>query len=208
VNYPSGNPLLTADPSDLATTGAYLPFRTPSVPGQLVRGHVKCSGAMLRANQDGSGLEVFADGFRNPYGLAFRGDGRLFVTEGGPDARGSRPVGGPDNLYEVVRGGWYGWPDFYGGVPVNDPGRRAETGDVSQPVLLNPPPLTRRPRATFPPHSTSVGLDFSRSRAFGRRRSAFVAQFGDLTPPTAAGVVRPADSAWSRSRRAEGCARS
>jgi glucose/arabinose dehydrogenase len=187
-NYLSGNPL-TADPSDTATTGAFLPFGTPSTPGQVIPGTVKCNGAVLRANLDGSGLEVFADGFRNIYGLAFHPDGRVFVTEEGPDDRGSRPVGGPDNFYEVVQGGWYGWPDFYGGVPVNDPRRKPETHDIQQPVLQNPPPLARQPVAQFADHSTAVGFDFARSATFAPVGTAFVALLGDLTPSTAGGEV-------------------
>ncbi|MBI3968069.1 MAG: PQQ-dependent sugar dehydrogenase, partial [Chloroflexi bacterium] len=191
VNYTTGNPL-TPDVSDTATTGAYRPFGTPSQSRQVVRGRIPCTGAILRANLDGSGLEVFADGFRNPYGLAFHPDGRLFTVENGPDARGRRPVSGPDNFYEVVQGGWYGFPDFYGGVPVNDPSRRAETGDLSQPVLQNPPPLARQPIARLANHSTSVGFDFSRAEAFAPVGEAFIAQLGDLTPTTAGGVKVPA----------------
>jgi glucose/arabinose dehydrogenase len=190
-NYLSGNPL-TRDPTDFATTGAFLPFGTPSTPGQVVPGTVKCNGAVLRANRDGSGLEVFADGFRNPYGLAFHPDGRLFVTENGPDDRGSRPVAGPDNFYEVVQGGWYGWPDFYGGVPINDPSRKPETHPIQEPVLLNPPPLARLPFAQLERHSASNGFDFSSSPDFAPVGQAFIAQFGDLTPPTAGGLVEPA----------------
>ncbi len=186
-NYTTGNPL-TEDVSDTATTGAYLPFGTPSTEGQVVSGSVPCTGAVLRANLDGSGLEVYADGLRNPYGVAFHPDGRLFITENGPDDRGSRPVGGPDNLYEVVQGGWYGWPDFYGGVPVNDPSRKPETHDVSQPVLMNPPPLAGLPLAELAPHSVSNGLDFSHSEAFAPIGTAFIAQFGDLAPVTSGGV--------------------
>jgi glucose/arabinose dehydrogenase len=104
-SYTTGNPL-TGDVTDTATTGPYQPFGTPARAGQVVKGQVKCNGAVLRVNPDGSGLEVVADGFRNPYGLAFHPDGRLFVTENGPDDRGSRPVSGPDNFYEVVQGGW------------------------------------------------------------------------------------------------------
>ncbi|MDP8924488.1 MAG: PQQ-dependent sugar dehydrogenase, partial [Chloroflexota bacterium] len=178
VNYTTGNPL-TPDAVDTATTGAYLSFGTPSTPGQVVRGQVRCSGAVLRTNLDGSGLEVFADGFRNNYGLAFHPDGRLFVTEQGPDGRGSRPVAGPDNLYEVVQGGWYGWPDFYGGVPVTDPSRVPPGRDAQAPVLLDPPPLARPPLAQFPNHATAVGFDFSRSDAFAPVGQAFVALFGD-----------------------------
>lgn len=193
VNHPSGNPL-TPDVSDTATTGAFLPFGTPSTPGQVVQGQAMCNGAVLRANLDGSGLEVFADGFRNNYGLAFTPDGRLFTTEQGPDGRGSRPVGGPDNLYEVVQGGWYGWPDFYGGVPVTDPSRAPERHGmvIAQSVLLNPPPLAGRPFAQFENHATAVGLDFSRSEAFAPMGRAFVALFGDLTPASNEGVPRRA----------------
>jgi glucose/arabinose dehydrogenase len=155
----------------------------------VVAGQVKCSGAVLRANLDGSGLEVVADGFRNNYGLAFHPDGRLFTTEQGPDQRGTRPVRGPDNFYDVVAEGWYGWPDFYGGVPVTDPSRTPPSGPPPQPVLLDPPPLARPPFAEFPEHSTAVGFDFAPSEAFAPSGTAFVALFGDLTPVTSAGVV-------------------
>jgi glucose/arabinose dehydrogenase len=186
-NYTTGNPL-TADPNDTMTTGAYLPFGMPSTPHQVVRGQVKCSGAILRANLDGSGLEVYADGFRNPYGVGFDGAGRLFAAENGPDTRGSRPLSGPDNFYEVVQGGWYGWPDYYGGVRIDDPSRKAESGDVSVPVLLNPPPLARQPLARLANHSVSNGFDFARSGSFAALGNAFITQFGDLTPDTSGGV--------------------
>ncbi len=189
VNFTSANPL-TAVVTDTVTTGPYLPFGTPAANGRVVRGETKCSGAVLRINPDGSGLEVFADGFRNPYGLAFHPDGRLFATENGPDERGSRPVIGPDSLYEVHQGGWYGWPDFYAGLPVSDPARKAHSGDPAQPVLVNPPALAAPPQADLGLHSVSNGFDFSRAAAFGPLGQAYIAQFGDLTPVTAAGVVQ------------------
>jgi glucose/arabinose dehydrogenase len=183
VNYTTGNPL-TDDAADTATTGAYLPFGTPSTPGQVVRGQVKCSGAILRVNPDGSDLEVYADGFRNPHGLAFRVDGQLYVTENGPAPRGSRPVDGPDNLYEVVPGGWYGWPDFYGGLPADSPGRKPEVGEVPRSVLLNPPPLAGPPLAQFEPGAAAAGFALSRNVAFAPLAQAFVALLGDLAAPT------------------------
>ncbi len=188
VNYTMGNPLMRPV-TDTVTTGAFLPFGAPSTAGQTVPGQTLCNGAVLQANLDGSGLTVFADGFRNVYGLAFHPDGRLFVTEQGPDDAGQRPTGGPDSFYQVVQGGWYGWPDFVAGKPVTDPSNKPETHPNPQPVLLNPPPLARQPDATFPRHSTAVGFDFSRSAGFAPVGTAFVAQFGDLTPPTASGAV-------------------
>jgi glucose/arabinose dehydrogenase len=184
-NFTTGNPL-TASPTDTVTTGAFVPFGTPTVEGQVIRGSERCSGAVYRVMRDGSGLEVYADGLRNPYGLAFHPDGRLFATENGPDSRGSRPIEAPDNLYEIREGGWYGFPDYYGGVPVTEvptEGQRFER------VLASPPPLATRPLAQFPVHSAATGLDFSSNASFAPVGTAFVALLGDLTPPTAGGEI-------------------
>lgn len=52
-------------------SGAYVPFGTETRPGQVLKGSVRCTGAVLRCNPDGSDLEVVAWGLRNPYGIAF-----------------------------------------------------------------------------------------------------------------------------------------
>jgi glucose/arabinose dehydrogenase len=59
--------------------------------------------------------ETWATGIRNPYGLAFAPDGRLWEAEAGP--------AGGDELNLIVKGGNYGWPvvsngDNYNGVPI------------------------------------------------------------------------------------------
>lgn len=190
-NYVTGNPL-TEDPQDTVETGAFLPFGTPSQQDQVVKGETKCSGSVLRANLDGSGLEVFGDGLRNPYGLTIDQAGRVIVTENGPDDRGSRPVYGPDNLYEVVEGGWYGWPDYYGGVPVTNEERAPETGETQQRVLANPPELSSRPLALFDAHSSSNGLDVASNGAFAPVGALFVAQLGDMSPVTSGGTEQHA----------------
>ncbi|MDP9473832.1 MAG: PQQ-dependent sugar dehydrogenase, partial [Chloroflexota bacterium] len=53
----------------------------------MIKGDVKCNGAVLRCTPDGSDLELVAWGLRNPYGIAFHPDGRLFATEHGSDER-------------------------------------------------------------------------------------------------------------------------
>jgi len=68
-------------------TGAFVSFGTETTPGQVIPGNVKASGAILRCDADGANLEVVAWGLRNPYGLAFAPDGRLFATEHGMDNR-------------------------------------------------------------------------------------------------------------------------
>jgi glucose/arabinose dehydrogenase len=103
-------------------TGAFVPYGQPTVAGQIVACRLPCTAAVMRANFDGSELELVAWGIRNAFGPGFLPDGRLLATDQGPDERGSRPVSNaPELLFEVKTGAWYGWPDFIGGEPVTDP---------------------------------------------------------------------------------------
>lgn len=182
TTYRTANPL-TPDPDDEAVTGAYLPFGVPGEAGQVVRGEVPCTGAVMRVSPSGGPLEVVAWGFRNPWGLAFSPDGQLYVTDNGPDERGSRPIfGGGDLFWVVTPGEWYGWPDYWGGRPVSQ--GRFDQLRIPRPAPLlvqrtTPPP---RPNAIFAVHSSSDGIDVSSSDAFGYVGEAFVAQLGDMAP--------------------------
>jgi Glucose / Sorbosone dehydrogenase len=101
------------------STGAFLPYGTPSTPGQVIRGSVPCSGAVMRVPLTGGTPELVAWGFRNPFGLAFGPDGQLYLTQNSYDDRGSRPVwGSADVLWRVTAGTWYGWPDNAEGFPL------------------------------------------------------------------------------------------
>ena len=80
-------------------------------------------GKILRYNPDGTvpsdnpfggGNPVWAIGLRNPFGLAFAADGRLFVTDNGPSGDDGSPGTGYDRLLQVSRGGNYQWPLCYG----------------------------------------------------------------------------------------------
>ena len=78
-NFETTNPL-TAEPNDNATTGAFVPFNTTTKEGQIIKGNVKCNGCILSANLDGTDLKLVGWGFRNPTGLAFNEEGRLFTA--------------------------------------------------------------------------------------------------------------------------------
>lgn len=69
------------------------------------------TGSVLRCNPDGSDLEVFAVGLRNPQELAFDAFGNLFTvdndTAGADDSR----------VLHVVEGGDYGWRVSYQHLP-------------------------------------------------------------------------------------------
>ena len=185
-NYTTPNPL-TPDPNDVAVTGAFRPFGTPSEPGEVIKGQVPCSGAIYRVRLDGSQLELLAWGFRNPYGVAIAPSGAIFITENQADVRGSRPIFGTgDLLWQVQTGAWYGWPDFYAGVPLNKesfvpPGKDSEEAMLHL-LLAEHAQKPPRPTATLGVHSSSNGVAFSHSPAFGHVGQAFVAQFGDMAP--------------------------
>lgn len=183
-NYGSGNPL-TDNPFDTTTTGAYVPFGTSTTAGQVIRGIVPCTGSILRIPLEGGKPELVAWGFRNPFGLSFAPDGRLFVTENGFDERGSRRVwGAGDVLWEIKQGLWYGWPDFSAGKPIqqDEEFKPPTSRNYVKPVLQSYPNTPPAPTAVFGVHSSSNGIDFSRSDVFGYKGEAFVAQLGDMAP--------------------------
>lgn len=127
------------------------------------------SATIVRFEPDGSEFEIYARGLRNPYGLAFDRDGNLFATDNGPD---SPP--GPDELNHIVKGGNYGYPDYFGDPP---PG----SGTIAPVVNLQT-------------HSSSNGFAFYYGSQFPEeyRGNAFIAQWGSLTNDPAIGkrIVR------------------
>jgi hypothetical protein len=193
LNFESKNPL-TEDPDDRATTGPFKPFGTPARRGEVVAGKIPCNGAVLRVRASGGGLELVAWGFRNPFGLALAGDGKLYVSDNGYDVRGSRPVfGAADMLWRVDAGPgetWFGWPDFSEGRPLTMDFYAEADGDPKGAVLAEHPSKPPPPVAIFGVHSSANGLDIGTSAAFGHQGDAFVALFGDMAPSTGK-VVAP-----------------
>lgn len=79
--------------------------------------HTNLQGKILRINKDGSIPEgnpfssaVWSFGHRNPQGLAWDSEGRLWSTEHGPSGDGS----GYDELNLISPGANYGWPVIQG----------------------------------------------------------------------------------------------
>jgi glucose/arabinose dehydrogenase len=189
--YITGNPFLFAgsfdisglDDPPLAQTAPFHPFGQ-DLENELIPGVTKANGTVLRLNPDGSQLEVYAWGFRNPFGLAWGPDGRLYAAENGFDERGSRPIANDtDDLYIVKQDAWYGWPDFAAGIPVTDPRFRPEQGPQPQFLMQEHPPV-EKPLMVFPQHSGVTKIGFSTSGRFGKKDDLFLPLFGPLTPLT------------------------
>jgi glucose/arabinose dehydrogenase len=184
VDILSLNPMVltVGKEAPMATTGPFQSFSENDK--EVVEGAVKANGTILRFNPDGSGLEVYAWGLRNPYGLAWTADRRLITAENGFDDRGSRPVdNAPDTLWEIQQGAWYGWPDFASGMPVTD-ARLQPSDKPSNDMLMAEHPQVPQPFLLRPPHSAVTQLAVSTSPGFGYQGHLFLGEFGDMTPLT------------------------
>jgi len=152
------------------------PFQPLGKTGQVVSGSIKANGTILRVDPNGANLKVYAWGLRNPYGLAWGPDGKLYASENGYDDRGSRPIANsPDFIWLVQEGAWYGFPDYVGGVPVTDPRFKSEKGDPPS-FLMKEHPQVEKPLLELPSRSGVGQMEFSRSQRFGFEGQLFLAQ--------------------------------
>lgn len=183
-NFESENVLLN-HMEEIAVTGAFSQFGEANKPFEVRKGVTKASGSILRANLNGTGLELVAWGLRSPSYVKFDEGGRLFVSNNGCDIRGSRPIANaPDEFHVVQQGVWYGWPDYVGGEPVTLPRFRPEGGPQPEFLITNHPNIPPIPFAVFPPTSTIIGFDFNYNSAFGPRGDVYIAEFGRVRPLT------------------------
>ncbi|MGG3889408.1 PQQ-dependent sugar dehydrogenase [Metabacillus fastidiosus] len=173
-------------------TGAFSPFGVPIYRGEFIKGMVKASGGILRANPDGSQLELVSWGLRNPFRLKFDRQNRLFCGNHGIDVRGSRPVdNSPDEFQWIRQGIWYGWPDYTGGHPVTNPHFKPEGKPQPSFLFAQHPMKPPKPVATFAPHSAIMGFDFNNDSSFGPIDEVFIAEFGSEAPDTTGGKPSP-----------------
>lgn len=125
---------------------------------------------ILVANPDGSDLQVYASGIRNPVGLALNPQtGEVWTSVNERDELGDDLP--PDYITHVQQGGFYGWPWYYtGGHPdPRFPGKHPELKDkaIVPDVLLEP-------------HDASLELTFYDATQFPAeyRQSIFAAEHG------------------------------
>jgi len=166
-------------------TGCFSAYGVSNSQFETKKGVLKASGSILRANRNGTQLELVAWGFRNPIRLKFDRDFQLFVANRSYDVRGSRPVANaPDEFHNVMFGVWYGWPDYSVGEPLTSPRFKPEGGRQPELLLTEYPNTPPKPFAEFAPHSSIMGYDFNYNRNFGQDGDIYIAEYGSLGPTT------------------------
>lgn len=177
-NFRSENTFNQFAPGEEVLTGAFSPYGTPNSQYEIRKAFLKASGSILRANLDGTMLEQYAWGFRNPLNLNFDEENQLYVANMGYDNRGSRPVANaPDEFFAVTQDTWYGWPDYAGGEPVSLPRFTPEGRDTPELLLKNIPNTPPTPYATFPSNSNIMGFAFDYNY-FGAYGDVYIAEYG------------------------------
>jgi glucose/arabinose dehydrogenase len=119
---------------EIAVTAPFQPFNVSSQ--TRIRGHEFPTAAIYSVDATGGGLHVEAHGVRAPRGLALTAFNNLYMTVGGMELRGTRPIkDDPDAMLRVTQSTWYGFPDFSTDlVPITDQ-RFQLTGDM-RPLLI------------------------------------------------------------------------
>lgn len=114
--------------------------------------------AILRVELATNKKVIYADGMRNPVGMAYLpGTDKFYTVVNERDMLGSDMV--PDYLTEVRWGSHYGWPwHFWGGYV--DPRIDAKNLDHRQ--------YERRPDYALGAHTAPLGLAFSHGQALGK----------------------------------------
>lgn len=196
----------TPQEGDTVLTGAFMPFGTPTTPGQRVAGVKKCGGSILAfdPNNAEATVQMHAWGFRNLIGVAWNENGDMFAAENGYDVRGSRPVNDDmDATLRIRRNVWYGIPDYSAGrLPLTDP--KFDTPDSLQAlIVVDGQPIGKNlgfvidhaASGLTPPtpdlvlgrheiNSSPSMLDVAPASWGSMAGDLFVAEWGDLAPPT------------------------
>ena len=126
---------------------------------------------------------IFAEGLRNPVGIAFNPwSGALWTAVNERDELGSDLV--PDYITSVRQGGFYGWPYSYYGQHIDTRPRPQRPDLVARAIV---------PDFAMGPHVAALGLAFSDGQRLGPTfaRGAFVGEHGSWNrkPPSGYKVV-------------------
>ena len=195
--YPVVN-MFSKEKKDTVMAPVYQPYYAEAKAGQVIEGEFWCNGGVYMAEPEGSSPRRIAWGLRDPYHLAYSPAGRLILTNNGAEHFPSRPIFDDwDTFYEVEEGKWYGWPDYYSGLPVtddrfkkpNDPTYKKGAfkhefvlTEETRKKLLNNQPLPPQPLVRIEPlHVGAQGFVFGKEEwGMDTENEVLLAEFGTL----------------------------
>lgn len=199
--------------TDSVMTGAYVPFGVATTVGQRIAGTRKPGGAIVSfdpMNAEAT-LQTYASGMRNVIGLAWDATGQMYTAVNGYDVRGARPVKDEfDATYKVVKGTWYGFPDFSAALEPLTLDKFNPPANLQAATFINNVPqgkklgfvINHAASGLTPPdralvaglhqfHTSPSMIDVAPASWGAYAGHLFVAEWGDLTPPTDPTDLRP-----------------
>ena len=175
---------------DSVKTGAFMPLGELAEKGMTIKGELICNGAFFRCDPDGRNLERIAWGLRSSFGYRYSPDGRLITTMNSANPMPPRGIYFDwETVYEVKEGEWYGWPDYFSGIPITD--ERFKVKKEERSFIFNEETHKRllkgrdkplQPVAKLPVHSAAQGMVFGRQEMNVPSDNILVAEFGTIVP--------------------------
>lgn len=173
-NFVTENPF-TEDKNDVAKTNGFLPFNMPANINDQIKGTTISNASILRANKDGSYIESFVTGVRNPKNIINLEDGSIFVGVQGMEDRGSRAIAnGKDYLYKLSKDEYVGWPDFEGGESISKEKFRVEGKKQPLPITYDVKGKVASPLISFGESGRIGYMDISKDEKFGFKEQLFI----------------------------------
>ncbi|MGL4106514.1 hypothetical protein [Clostridium sp. LP20] len=119
-------------------TGAFKDKGVSSEIGEKIKKAELGNGAVYKIDLEKNSVSLFVSGIRGITGLDYDNEGNIVAVFSGMKNEGLRAVNRDrDYIYKLVKGEWYGWPDFSGGDPISSPRFKGE--ELIKPLLQNPP---------------------------------------------------------------------
>ncbi|MDS0525762.1 hypothetical protein NNC19_08735 [Clostridium sp. SHJSY1] len=119
-------------------TGAFKKSGEKSEPGEKISKTTIGNAALYSFNLDNKSIKLYASGIRGITGMDIDSKNNIVAIFSGMKNEGLRPINrDKDYIYKVIKGKWYGWPDFSGGDPITSP--RFKGNELVKNLIQNPP---------------------------------------------------------------------
>ncbi|MFA9397541.1 MAG: hypothetical protein ACERKV_04655 [Clostridiaceae bacterium] len=126
-------------------TAPYSIYKTKAEQGEIILSYFPGNSSIITYEIETEKRELYVTGIRNVCGIDKSSDDKIYVSVGGIENRGARPVyNDVDYIYEIEKGVWYGFPDYSGGDPVNSPRFFGPNNEIT-PICLDNPPSSNPP---------------------------------------------------------------